>query len=159
MRGANPSLGSSRLGTSHGRTLRRGPIGLALLCVPLLLAPTPGATGGCSCDEDPKQERLTTEAEVLEYCREREELVCVRAFERGETSILQRDDCRREAIEVCGRRTFPEGCAPTRRAADACLNALQARSTLDSPVEQLPECDLCAFVEQEPADGLDGGVP
>lgn len=124
-----------------------------LLLVPVLVGPAPGAVGGCGCGSDPLDEPVDLEA----YCIEREQLVCVREFERGVGSVFDRDDCRREVIDLCSTRSFPRGCSPSKRKASACLNALHARSTLGETVNQLKECrDLCDF---STALQGDGGMP
>lgn len=111
-----------------------------LLCVPWLTGPTQGAVGACSCDPDP----LSGPADVRAYCQEREELICVREFERGRYTELERDDCRRAAIDACALRTFPPGCEPTVRQAQACLNALHSRSTLEQQADNIRACrELC----------------
>lgn len=135
------------MSSASRRVLPLGP--WLLLCVPWLLGPTQGAVGGCSCRDDP----LAEPAEPQTYCSERDQLVCVRNFERGLISELDRDDCRREAIARCAQRSFPAGCHPTVRQTRACLNALHSRTTLDRVIDDLPECSrLCAF-ENAAGDG------
>lgn len=136
-----------------GKRRSRPPLWSLLLLVPVLSGPAPGAVGGCGCGDDP----LDAPADLEAYCIEREQLVCVREFERGTGSVLDRDDCRRAVVEVCANRSFPRGCEPSQREAQACLNALHSRSTLDRRADQLRECrDLCNF---DAALQADGGVP
>ena len=110
-------------------------LGLALL----LAAPTPGAVGSCGPDD------LSGPADLVSYCTEREELICVRRAERGEFTPFERDECRRAEIARCERRSWAPGCSPTARQARACLNALRARSTLDTPEAELEECQRQAL--------------
>lgn len=139
------------------QTKRRSPL-LPLilwLLIPILGGPAPGAVGGCGCGDDPLDAPVDLEA----YCLEREQLVCVRAFERGKGSVFDRDDCRRAAAEVCANRSFPRECEPSQRQAQACLNALHSRSTLERRVNQLRECrDLCDFDANPDANPVDGGM-
>lgn len=119
----------------------------------LLAGPTPGAVGSCSGDDDALQEPVDFER----YCSEREQLVCVRRYERGEVSLEARDNCRRRVIELCAQRSFAPGCRPTRREANACLNALHSRSTLDREINELEECrSLCSIpLEEEEARSIE----
>jgi hypothetical protein len=126
------------------RALRALFAGLLLL---LIAAPTPGAVGSCGSDDD----GLDQTADLEAYCSERGQLICVRAYERGDLSLVARDNCRREAIAACERRTFLPGCRPTQRAANACLNALHSRSTLDQMVDEIDECTrLCPLQNEAP---------
>jgi hypothetical protein len=124
---------------------------LALLFV-LLAAPTPGAVGSCGTGSE-----LQAPAELETYCKDREELICVRRYLRKELSIDDRDDCRREVIDLCERRFWAPECRPTRRQANACLNALRAKETVDIPEDELDECDakaLCTATLQPDAGEL-----
>lgn len=100
----------------------------------LISAPTPGAVGSCGSDE------LSGQADLVAYCTEREELICVRRHERREISLIEQDKCRREQIARCSHRYWAPGCAPTKREANACLNALRSLDTLSTPESELEEC-------------------
>lgn len=114
----------------------------------LLVGPTPGAVGSCGGDDDALGER----ADVPAYCRAREELVCVRARMRGETTTYEQDDCRRAAIDRCAQRFWPGSCAPSVRSTEACLTALRLVDTLDTPVREIDECNAaalrCAYTQE-----------
>jgi hypothetical protein len=122
-----------------------------LLIALLIAAPTPGAVGSCGSDE------LSGPAELVAYCTEREELICVRRHERREISVVERDECRREEIARCSNRYWAPGCAPTKREANACLNALRSLDTLDTPESEIEECQSEALCTARlPADaGVD----
>jgi hypothetical protein len=121
-------------------------LGWALLAL-LISAPTPGAVGSCGSDE------LSGQADLVAYCTEREELICVRRYERGDlVSVGDRDDCRREEIARCERRFWAPGCAPTKREANACLNALRSRDTLSTKEDELEECQREALCTARPPD-------
>lgn len=108
---------------------------LGIVAIALLIsAPTPGAVGSCGSDE------LSGQADLVAYCTEREELICVRQYERRELSVAERDDCRRKEIARCERRYWAPGCAPTKREANACLNALRSLDTLSTPENEIDEC-------------------
>jgi hypothetical protein len=100
----------------------------------LISAPTPGAVGSCGSDE------LAGSANLVAYCTEREELICVRRHERREISLIDRDKCRRTEIARCQRRFWAPGCAPTKREANACLNALRSLDTLSTKESEIEEC-------------------
>lgn len=117
----------------------------------LLVAPTPGAVG--SCEEGDQNEPV----EFTYYCRNREELACVRKFLRKEITERERDQCRWDAVDRCNRRDFPSTCHPTKRAADACLNALRSFDTLKTPENKLPECDSDALCRATPSEEPDAG--
>ncbi len=118
------------------RMARRALAAAALLL--LLGGPTPGAVG--SCDDD-----VDGFADLTEYCKEREELICVRRALRKELSTEQRDDCRREAMDACDRRFWAPDCRPTNRQAQACLNALRSTETVQTPEDELKECNTEAL--------------
>ncbi|HKU38063.1 MAG TPA: hypothetical protein VJR89_07950 [Polyangiales bacterium] len=117
----------------------------------VLVAPTPGAVG--SCDEGDKNEPV----EFSYYCRNREELACVRRFLRKEITERERDQCRWDAVDRCRRREFPSDCHPSTRAAEACLNALRSFDTLETKEKDLPECDSDALCRATPSEEPDGG--
>jgi len=126
---------------------------LAMLGLALLTGPSEGAVGSCSDKTDP----LAGPADAAAYCDEREQLLCLRRYERGELNFPEREDCRRKAVAVCQTREFFPGCAPTERQVRACLDALHSRSTLDRNVGEIKECNsLC---ELDSAAQLDGGAP
>lgn len=118
----------------------------------LISAPTPGAVGSCGSDD------LSGRADLVAYCTEREELICVRRFERREITLPDRDDCRRAEIARCARRFWAPGCAPTEREARACLNALRSRATLHTPEDELEECQREALCTARVPEGFDGGA-
>ncbi|MDH5671684.1 MAG: hypothetical protein OEZ06_06015 [Myxococcales bacterium] len=131
--------------------LRRAALGLGLLA--FLGGPTPGAVG--SCDED-----LDGFVDLREYCKEREELVCVRRWLRKELTDEARDDCRREALSLCERRVWRPDCRPTERQARACLNALRAKGTVKTPEDELETCNreaLCTVRESQDSNDSDAG--
>jgi hypothetical protein len=109
----------------------------------LLCGPTPGAVGPCGGDE------LDREADLDSYCAEREQLVCVRQALRREITIAERDECRRQAIEDCRNRSWAPRCQPTERQTRACLNALRSTDTLDTPEDELEECQNKALCTAE----------
>lgn len=120
----------------------------------LLTGPSQGAVGSCSDGSDP----LGGPADVQAYCDEREQLVCMRRYERGELNFAEREACRRAAVTVCQNRTFLPGCVPSEREAQACLAALHSRSTLDQTVNQIRVCrELCDASDGIPVEP-DGGV-
>ena len=127
-------------------------LGWGLLAL-LISAPTPGAVGSCGSDE------LSGQADLVAYCTEREELICVRKYERRELSLGDREDCRRDEIARCKRRFWAPGCAPTKREANACLNALRSLDTLSTKEDQLEECQREALCTARPPElTVDGGV-
>ena len=117
----------------------------------LLVAPTPGAVGSCGEGE------LNEPAEFSYYCRNREELACVRKYLRKEISERQRDTCRWDAVDACKRREFPSTCRPTKRAAEACLNALRSFDTLETEEQDLPECNTDTLCRATPGEEPDSG--
>lgn len=134
---------------------------MVALWMTLLVGPTPGAVGSCGGDDA----TLDEAADLPAYCREREELVCVRRQLRDELTGEERDDCRRSAIDRCAARFWPGACRPTRRQTEACLNALRLVNTLDTPVDELDACHVsalrCAGTEASSGPqsiGADGGV-
>jgi hypothetical protein len=118
----------------------------------MLVAPTPGAVGGC--DEGD----LGDPVDFSYYCRNREELACVRRFLRREITERERDDCRLDAVAACRRRAFPSDCHPSRRAAEACLNALRSLDTLETQEDELDECNTGALCKATPSELGDGGL-
>jgi hypothetical protein len=114
-------------------TLRR--IAFSALVLLTLSGPSPGAVGSCGGDE------LDEPADLQTYCRERDQLICVRRALRKEISDAERDECRRDALIDCDHRSFAPGCEPTERQARACLGALRSLDTLSTPEDQLEECD------------------
>jgi len=112
----------------------------------VLAGPTPGAVGSCGGDE------LDRDADLDSYCAEREQLVCVRQALRREITSGQRDDCRREAIADCRNRSWAPRCQPTERQTQACLNALRSLDTLNTPDDELEECQTDALCTAERSD-------
>lgn len=109
--------------------------GLALL----LVGPTPGSTGACGNDP------LAGPADVVAYCMEKEELGCERQRRRGDIDAEEAHECRRAVRLLCARRFWPEDCRPTRRVAQACLNALHAVETLHTDEDDIEECQATRF--------------
>ena len=121
----------------------------AAACLAIVLAlggPTPGAVGGCGGDE------LDREADLESYCSQREQLVCVRRALRREITSGERDDCRRQAIVACRNRSWAPQCSPTERQTRACLNALSSTETLQTPEDELEECQTRALCNAPAAD-------
>jgi len=116
------------------------------LWVLLLAGPSPGAVGSCSGGDG-----LDDPAPLRDYCREREELVCVRGQMRREYTVDAQDDCRRDAIERCDTRFWYDSCRPTVRDTEACLIALRLVETLDSTVDEIDECNTPALACAETA--------
>lgn len=117
----------------------------------LLGGPTPGAVGSCGDD-------LSGFADPDEFCRAREDLTCIRRSLRGDLTEEGRDTCRRQVEALCAQRTFAPDCRPTRRQAEACLNALRARSTVDIKESELDECNTRALCTARTVGGSgDGG--
>jgi hypothetical protein len=115
----------------------------------LLSGPTPGATGACGGDP------LEGPADVIAYCMEKEELGCERRRRRGEIDEEMAFDCRRSLRQLCARRFWPADCRPSRRTAQACLNALHAVETLHTPEDEIEECQASKFCSIRTA--YDGG--
>ena len=118
----------------------------ALVCAllfGLLTGPTSGAVGSCGSDE------LDREADLESYCAMREELVCVRRQLRREITIGEQDDCRRQARVDCQNRAWAPSCQPTERQTRACINALSSLDTLDTPEDELEECQREALCTAE----------
>jgi len=126
------------------------PVGCGL-GVLLLSGTTPGAVGSCNGDDE-----LSRPAEFRSYCEQREQLVCIRRFLREEITAEARDICLWDALAACALRAFPAGCEPTLRETDACVRALSALDTVDTPDDQIGECQLC---EGEAADGIADVAP
>jgi hypothetical protein len=128
---------------------------LACLALALLLGgPTPGAVGSCGEEDE--------FVELIPYCEEREQLICYRQYLRGELGSGDRgvEKCRRDAVEACRNRRWAPGCRPTERQARACINALEAVDTLDTPESEIDECSdqaLCRVREEAPAGAGEGG--
>ena len=116
------------------------------------VAPTPGAVGSCDDSE------LSEPVEFSYYCRNREELVCVRKFLRKDITETERDECRWDAVDGCKRRDFPSTCHPTKRAAEACLNALRSFDTVETDEEDLKDCNTDALCRATPSEEPDGGL-
>ena len=122
----------------------------------LLAAPGPGAVGSCSGGTN-----LDRVADLESYCKEREQLVCVRRGLRKELSQGQTNDCRRTAIAQCELRSWSPGCQPTQRQARACLNALRSTDTLHTSEDRIAECKakaLCTAHAAPDAGTSDAGV-
>jgi hypothetical protein len=128
----------------------------ALLFIPLawllVSAPTPGSVGSCGADQ------LNDPADFSSYCQQREQLGCVRRFLRKEITAATRDQCRWDAIDACSRSAFPSDCRPTRREADACLNALSSFDTLSTQEQNIPECKQKALCMATPSEQTDAGI-
>jgi hypothetical protein len=118
----------------------------------LLCAPTPGSVGSCGGDDQSQP------ADFSSYCQQREELGCVRRFLRKEITAEARDSCRWDAIDACARSSFPADCRPTRRQAQACLNALASFDTLQTAETDVAECKQKSLCNAAPSQQLDAGV-
>ncbi len=116
------------------------------------VAPTPGAVGSCD-DGD-----LSEPVNFTYYCRNREELACVRRLLRKEITEAESKECRWDAVDACRRRDFPSDCHPTKRAAEACLNALRSLDTLETKEADLEECNTDALCRVTPSEEPDGGA-
>lgn len=123
-------------GRARGFALRAGVAAGLLL---LLGGPTPGAVGSCG------GANLDRAADLASYCKERDQLVCVRRQLRKEISIAASNDCRRQAIAQCEMRSWAPGCQPTVRQTRACLNALRSLDTLQTKENQIAECKVSAL--------------
>jgi hypothetical protein len=124
-------------------------LALFLLCG----GPTPGAVGDCQGDE------LAEPADIAEYCREKNELICVRRAERDEISRSDSDECRRDVIDACQRSRWAGDCRPTLRQTEACLNALYDRATLDTPEDEIVECQRASLCKVDTRGAVpDGGL-
>ena len=130
-------------------TLRR--VAFSALVLLTLSGPSPGAVGSCGGDE------LDEPADSRRYCRERDQLICVRRALRKEISDAERDECRRDALDRLrpSRVRARLRSRPNARRAHA-SGALRSLDTLSTPEDQLEECDpeaLCgglADAEEEP---------
>lgn len=138
--------------TSFRRALSARTALIALLWC-FVVAPTPGAVGSCG------ESDLSAPVGFSYYCRNREELVCVRRFLRKEYTERERDTCRWDAVDACRRRDFPSTCHPTKRAAEACLNALRSFDTIDIKETELEECNSDTLCRVTPSEDPDGGGP
>jgi hypothetical protein len=105
----------------------------------LLGGPTPGAVGDCQGDHGDDA------ADLTDYCIEKNELICVRRAYRNEISRSESDDCRRDAIDACMRSSWAGDCRPTVRQTEACLNALYDRDTVDTPEDEIVECQRASL--------------
>jgi hypothetical protein len=120
----------------------------------LIAAPTPGAVGSCGGDE------LSEEADVIDYCQQREQLMCERRRRRGELTDDGAQVCRHQVIDLCAHRFWPSECRPTERVARACLNALRSLDTLNTKEADIDECkaeSLCSIHSSGPV-SLDAGA-
>ena len=132
-------------------TAKRALVALGLFL--LLGGPTPGAVGDCSGDEGNKP------ADLQAYCVEKNELICVRRAERNEISRSESDDCRREVIDACNRSSWAGDCRPTVRQTEACLNALYDRETLQTPEDEIEECQRASLCRVDTRGRVpDGGL-
>jgi hypothetical protein len=116
------------------------------MLVLLLGGPTPGAVGSCTGEG-----KLDAFADLASFCKESEQLKCVRRALRKELTTQQRDDCRRAAITDCEQRSWAPGCHPTERQARACLNALRSLDTLSTKEKDIAECNQRALCTAQPA--------
>jgi hypothetical protein len=124
-------------------------LGLFLLCG----GPTPGAVGDCTGDTGDEP------ADLAAYCQEKNELICVRRALRDDISQSESDDCRREVISACMRSSWAGDCRPTMRQTDACLNALYDRETLETPEDEIVECQRASLCNVSTRGAVpDGGL-
>jgi len=123
----------------------------------LLLGPTPGAIGSCNQDAEDNPV-LNTTNQLIEYCQQKEQLICYRRELRGELDKDESTECRHQAIRLCETRFWSPDCRPTKRRAEACLRALSSKDTLDTEESEIEECrtsELCTDVRikgPEPSD-------
>lgn len=110
---------------------------LAFTLSPLLLAPSPGRTGGCAAD--------AFEADPKTFCLESRSWECVRAAERGEIEAAEVQACVDDLVDRCESAQWPFDCRPfpLARETDACLEALSFEENVSIPLADLPECQLC----------------
>lgn len=125
-------------------------VGAGLLLFLLLGGPSPGAVGECGADV------RNEAADEEEFCRDFLEWIFIRAAERQEIDDTLRDDCRRQLPQICEGSRLPR-CSPTIRQADACINALSAAETLETPFYLLPECERSQLCNAEGDDTATGG--
>jgi hypothetical protein len=125
---------------------------LSALIAALIVAPAPGAVGSCSGDD------LDEPADLVSYCTERETLVCVRELMRGERDGYSTNQCRVDGAQRCSRRFWGPSCRPTKREANACLNALRAVDTLETQEKNIAECDRDALCTARPTTTTGGMV-
>lgn len=131
-------------------------VAFGVLLLLALAAPTPGAVGSCGGEQG-----LDDFANLDSYCKQRDQLVCVRRQLRKELSLKETNDCRLSAIERCQLRSWSPGCHPTNRQTQACLNALRSIDTLDTKEDHLEECNskaLCTAPLVQDAGSSDAGV-
>ena len=130
-------------GGSRGRAPRLGGLGVVLLLAPLLVAPSPGNTGGCG-------EVLET-ANAEQYCWDRYSYECLRLDLRGAyptADFGSYEDCMAYRDINCpspSRASWPPSTCtppPTIYDADACIDALSRAENLSIPIEDLAECDV-----------------
>jgi hypothetical protein len=126
----------------------------------LLMGPTPGAVGSCNQDKDDNRV-LSIRDDMIDYCQQKEQLICYRRHLRDELDADEYTDCRHEVIRLCETRYWSPDCRPTERQAEACLRALSSMDTLDIEESEIKECSqdaLCNvdYEDSEPSD-LDAG--
>jgi len=131
---------------------------VTLILAMLLVGPTPGAVGSCNQNEDDNPV-LDMGDEMIDYCQEKEELTCFRQGERGELDKEKGevDACRKAVRRICETRTWQPDCRPTKRQAEACINALRSMDTLDTEESKIKECseDALCNVEYEKPESSD----
>ncbi len=122
---------------------------LLTLLAMLLLGPTPGAVGSCNQEAD-NSRVLNAGDEMIDYCQQKEQLICYRRHLRDEIDADEFTECRHEAIRLCETRYWSPECRPTERRAQACLRALSSKDTLDTKESEIKEClpdEVCKDVE------------
>ena len=112
---------------------------LVLAMASLIVAPSPGQTGGCGA--------TAPEADAADTCLTVGSWECVRAQQRGELDageeVLQA--CVDEVADACATAMWPLECQPypLQREVDACVEELMRADRLDTPSSEIPECDFC----------------
>ncbi len=130
----------------HRRIANARRLVVGALMLLFLAGPTPGAVGSCGAEEG--------FADLLSYCREKEELICWRRELRGEFGGDPQGvvDCRRQARRECEERFWPPDCRPTERQANACINALSSADTVETAESEIAECEREALCTVDPED-------
>jgi hypothetical protein len=127
----------------------------SILCGLILLmlgAPAPGAVGSCGAED--------SAADLITFCRAREELTCWRRGLRLELSEEAVNQCRVDVIKECRQRVWAPECKPTQRQADACIYALRDVETVQTAENKLAECKtkrLCTAEGETDSGQTDGG--
>jgi len=119
-------------------------VALGAVLILVLGGPSPGSVGGCT--DDP------TFANAEAFCIDKNEWICQRRWARAEIDDAQRNSCLDMVPGMCLGTTWPTDCdpPPTVSQTGACIDRLRSASQVETPVSEIPECQL---------DFLCGGVP